>query len=371
LRLGEVDRLGEVLNEARALAEVLEDQRRLGRVLAYETQFQTLYGEDALAVEAGERACSIAEAVDDQGLRVAANYYLGQSLWYAGDPRRAAEALRATILLVESAPADERLWMPVLPAVTARFLLAAVLADVGKFTEALAAGKEGLRVASIAGHRYSELWARYGLGYAHLRHGDFAAATGVLEPGLSLCRTMEFRLILPITAAALGSAYLWSGQTTDGVHLLEEAVEALTAMRTPGYQSLCIAFLAEAYLVVGHVAKAQKQAEQAVAVARGREQRSWEAWALKLLGDFHAADFVERSAAEQAGDFYREALALATELGMRPLVAHCHFGLGKLYRKANEREETREHFTTAITMYREMNMQFWLEKAEMEMKKLA
>jgi class 3 adenylate cyclase len=64
---------------------------------------------------------------------------------------------------------------------------------------------------------------------------------------------------------------------------------------------------------------------------------------------------------------YREALALAGELEMRPLVCHCHLGLGKLYRRSDKREQALEHLTTATTRYREMDMRFWLEKAEAEM----
>jgi uncharacterized protein HemY len=62
---------------------------------------------------------------------------------------------------------------------------------------------------------------------------------------------------------------------------------------------------------------------------------------------------------------------LAAELEMRPLVAHCHLGLGKLYRRRDKRQEAQEHLTTAITMYREMDMRFWLEKAEREIGQLA
>ena len=53
---------------------------------------------------------------------------------------------------------------------------------------------------------------------------------------------------------------------------------------------------------------------------------------------------------------------------MRPIVAHCHLGLGKLSRRAAKREQAREHLTTATAMYREMEMAFWLEKAEAEMR---
>jgi len=57
--------------------------------------------------------------------------------------------------------------------------------------------------------------------------------------------------------------------------------------------------------------------------------------------------------------------ALANELGMRPLVAHCHLGLGKLSRRTGQREQAQEHLTTATTMYREMGMTYWLEQAQM------
>ena len=62
-------------------------------------------------------------------------------------------------------------------------------------------------------------------------------------------------------------------------------------------------------------------------------------------------------------------MALAGELGMRPLVAHCHFHLGKLFR-TDQREQAREHLTIATTMYREMDMRFWLDQAEAEMRQV-
>jgi tetratricopeptide (TPR) repeat protein len=90
-----------------------------------------------------------------------------------------------------------------------------------------------------------------------------------------------------------------------------------------------------------------------------------EAHALCLAGDVAL-----RGGGEDAEGYYREALALAGELGMRPLVAHCHLGLGKLYRRMGKREQAQEHLTTATTMYREMGMMYWLEQAAAEMNAL-
>jgi hypothetical protein len=79
----------------------------------------------------------------------------------------------------------------------------------------------------------------------------------------------------------------------------------------------------------------------------------------------------ERGAGEEhAGGHYRDAITLATELGMRPLLAHCHLGLGKLYRRTDKRKQAQEYLATATTMYREMGMTYWLEKAEVEMRDL-
>ena len=71
--------------------------------------------------------------------------------------------------------------------------------------------------------------------------------------------------------------------------------------------------------------------------------------------------------AERGEAHYRKALALAEPRGMRPLVAHCHLGLGQLFRKTDKREQAQEHLATATTMYRDMGMMYWLENAEAEM----
>ena len=102
------------------------------------------------------------------------------------------------------------------------------------------------------------------------------------------------------------------------------------------------------------------------AVESSPRQPGYAAQALHLLGA--VATHPDRFDAERGEAYYRQALALAEPRGMRPLVAHCHLGLGTLYRRTGQREQAHEHLTTATTMYREMDMTFWLEKAEAEMK---
>jgi tetratricopeptide (TPR) repeat protein len=88
------------------------------------------------------------------------------------------------------------------------------------------------------------------------------------------------------------------------------------------------------------------------------------AHALHLLGDI--ATHPDRFDAEGGKAYYRDALALAEPRGMRPLIAHCHLGLGKLCHRTGKRDQAQEHLTTAATMYREMDMRFWREQADAE-----
>jgi tetratricopeptide (TPR) repeat protein len=148
---------------------------------------------------------------------------------------------------------------------------------------------------------------------------------------------------------------------------LEEAVAAGKAMNSLDPSTLVS--LGQAYLSAERSEDASRCAREALAVCRQRATRNVEADALHLIGDI--ASRQEPPALEEATQHYREALALAGELGMRPLIAHCHLGLGKLSRRTGKREQAREHLTTATTMYREMEMRFWLEQAAAEMRELA
>jgi tetratricopeptide (TPR) repeat protein len=119
---------------------------------------------------------------------------------------------------------------------------------------------------------------------------------------------------------------------------------------------------AEVWCLVGRWEEALEAATEHLSRARQEGRRGLEGWALYWLGDIgRHRDPPDPDAAER---HYGKALALASELGMRPLVAHCHLGFGTLYRRTGDQTRAQEHLTTASTMYREMGMNFWLEKAE-------
>src|SRR5262249_47863691 len=155
----------------------------------------------------------------------------------------------------------------------------------------------------------------------------------------------------------LGYAYALAGQPAEALPLLEPTVTV------PLYLESFLARLrAEGFLLTGHLAAATDLAQHALAVARQRQERGLEGWGLHLLGEIAA--HAESPEVEQAERYYREALALAEELGMRPLAAHCHLGLGTLYQRVGREEQARAELTTAAEMYRAMEMPFWLAKAE-------
>jgi hypothetical protein len=89
-----------------------------------------------------------------------------------------------------------------------------------------------------------------------------------------------------------------------------------------------VARLAEACSLAGRTGEALEHARTAVDLSRKHEERANEASALRVLADITARS--DLPDAQAARDTYAASLALAEALGMRPLVAHCHLGLGKL-----------------------------------------
>jgi tetratricopeptide (TPR) repeat protein len=206
------------------------------------------------------------------------------------------------------------------------------------------------------------MYAYHGIGLLALRQGDLPRALPWLERALGLNHDADLPLFFPWIAAALGAAYALAGRVADVVPLLTQALEQATATGTVIHQALCGLSLGEAQMLAGHLEEAHALTEGVLAYARERQERGHQAYALRLLGDIAA--HCTPLQVESAGDDYRQALALADELGMRPLVAHCHRGLGTLYATTGQREPARAELSAAIDLYHDMDMTFWLPQAE-------
>ena len=284
--------------------------------------------------------------------------FLGRAYYALGDYPQAIDLLRQNLVSLEGALLRERFGLPGLPSVMSRDMLARCLAELGAFTEGLAHGEEGLRIAEAVDHPNSLIQACHGIGHVYLRKGELHQAIPWLERGLEVCRVWDIPLLLYLVSSTLGYAYVLAGRVSEALPLLEQSVstEAMGIMSGTVH-----VWLSEAYLRLGRLDEALAVAVRGLEVCRAHAQQGEQAWALRLLGEIHAHR--QPPEAELAEAAYREALALAEALGMRPLQAHCHRGLGTLYAKTGQQEQARAALSTAIALYRAMDMTFWLPQA--------
>jgi class 3 adenylate cyclase/tetratricopeptide (TPR) repeat protein len=362
-------RIDGLLHEAERLATVLNDQRRLGWVSAYRSGHHVHTGGHVTDVSAfAQRVEAIGETLCDRPLQVAARYYSLLACHLAGDYRGAEQGGRR---LMDSLAGDqtlERFGLAVLPAVHSRAYLARTLAEQGVFEEADAHGLEAMRIAQTLDHPFSVLWACLGQAYVDSTRGEVGEAARLLERGLALCHQWNITTYVPVTMAPLGHAYARSGRIGEGISLLQQALALYESAGIGFFHSISVAHLGEAYLLADRVEDARGCAERSETLARTRGERGYEVYAWRLLGEVATLAVPPRVA--EAEVWYGQALASAEDLGMRPLAAHCHFGLGTLYQRTGQQQEAQRHLTTATAMYREMRMAFWLEQAETKMSML-
>jgi class 3 adenylate cyclase/tetratricopeptide (TPR) repeat protein len=360
---GDSGRILALLHEAEALAATLDDPRRLGQVSGFlSMHFLSVMGAPDQAVTAAQRALALATASGDVVLQGLAHRFLGEAYRTQGDYRRAIDYYRQTVASFEGTRRRERFGQVILPAVRSRANLAMCHAELGMFAEGAALGEEGLRIAEVAAHLGSLMFASWGVGLLFLGQGDWRRALPLLERAMGLCQEVELPVYFPWMAAALGTAYTLGGRMAAAMPLLAQALEQTMTMGMEGFQTRCSLSLGEAQMGAGCLEDAHTRAEQALALARAHQERGHEAYALHLLGDIAA----HRSPpdVDQAAVHYRQALALAEELGMRPLQAHCHRSLGLLYTATRQWEQARAALATAMEMYMSMEMTFWLPQTE-------
>jgi class 3 adenylate cyclase/tetratricopeptide (TPR) repeat protein len=360
---GDMGRVLAVLREAEALAVTLDDPRRLGQVSVFlSVHFHAVMGAHDQAIAIAQRALMLATASGDVVLHALAHYYLGLAYQAQGDYRQAIDCLRQTVASLDGAQHHERFGLFVPPAVSSRSWLAACHAELGTFVEGRVLGEEGLRIAEAVAHSSGLMHASWGIGLLALRQGDLLRALPRLERAVGICRDAHLPGYFPWTAASLGAAYTLAGHIADAVVLLTQALEQAMAMETVEYKELCRLPLGEAHMLVDHLEEAHTLAERALARACEHQERGNQAYALHLLGEIAARRGPPENA--QAEAHYRQAITLAEELGMRPLQAHCHRSLGMLYRQTGQVEHARVELSTAIEMYKSMDMTFWLPQAE-------
>jgi tetratricopeptide (TPR) repeat protein len=359
--LREFNRMGDLLHQAEDLAQNLQDRQRLGRLSAYMARYLWATVNHAHAVEVGQRACAIATELKDVALQAVANFTVAFAYHDLSMYGPAIELLRRNLALLEGDLIRERLGQPVLPSVHARTALAWCLGWQGEFTEAAALIQEATRIAEAVGHLGSVTHALQAGGLLYLLKGDLSEAIPRLESGLVMIKANQTPPP-PSTLSFLAHAYTLAGRVAEALPLFEESLEQAAAVKFLPCNSLWIGWWGEAAMLAGRLENAMLHASRACDISRAQKEQGYEAYALRLLGKIaahgHPPDV------EQAETHYQQALARADALGMRPLQAHCHFDLGILYGKTEQAIEARAELSTAIEMYRDMEMTFWLPRAE-------
>jgi tetratricopeptide (TPR) repeat protein len=313
-------------------------------------------------------------AVRDPQLIIGARFNLSMPYWGRGDYRRALgyvsenhEALAAGVLsdavLAAVHPSTNH------PAVASHAMAAWYLAELGEFSRARAFGQEAVRRGEAL-QRYGLTLALFHLGGAYLRQGEVPQAVATLERCRDLCETNDYRFYLPWASARLGAACLLAGRVADSVALLKRTVEIDAARTSQAEVSLWCGWLAEAYLATGQHSEANALAARALDLAVGHGERGNQGWTLRLQAEL-AARQASNDVVERAEALYRQGLALAEELEMRPLQAHCHLGLGELYGRGSRTREARAELGMALEMLRAMGMTFWVPQAEAALARLS
>jgi tetratricopeptide (TPR) repeat protein len=146
---------------------------------------------------------------------------------------------------------------------------------------------------------------------------------------------------------------------------LEEAHTLAAEMGIVAERASHLALLSEAMVADRRYSDALRVAEIALEFARTHRERGYQGWILRITGEIYAT--LQPPEFEKAEAQFRDALAIAEELGMRPLQAHTHLSLGKLYRRAGRDHEARSELNVAIDLYLSMEMTHWLPEAEAEL----
>jgi len=332
-----------IMREAESLATRLGDRKRLGYVLAdICARLRNVAGDHVQAIEVGQRALAIATEIGDGELEREALYRTGQAYFAGGEFTRALELFSRCVDDAEqSAGLSPRLFTS-----WSHSWLALTLASIGRFDDAASHAREALRIAEASEHPFSLVEALGATGSVALDRGDVERGIEVLSRAQDVAHAWDLQ---PWNILArLGYAFTRSGRPQEGRGLLEGVERSATSMSSTGVgRAMHLAWLGEAYLCEGRLEEAREHAEESVSLARQHRERGHEAWGLYVLGRVSALH--DPPAVETAAGHFRSALALAVELGMLPLVAHCHMHLGRLLGNT-------DHVATATRMYEEMNM---------------
>lgn len=359
---GQHQRILNHLHDAERLAEALNDDHQLGRIACYRCLHLRFMGDFDRAIVAGKRALTLATTSGDFAVQVVSQTYLGGVYQGIADYRQSIIYLRQVIDALSGELVHEHFGQLLQPALSARSILTFSHAEVGEFDEGVVIGTELLRLAQELASPYGLMMAYKSLGEVYYRQGNLRQALPLLERAYQLCQDANVLVWMSQITSFLGASYVLDGRIAEAYPHVEHMAESLAVGNLGSSRGLILTVLGEALLCIGRVEQAEVVARRLFDLAQVYEGCGHQAHALRLLAE--SAFYCDPPGLFQAKTTYQQALTLASELGMRPLQAHCRRGLGKLYSQIGESERARIELSMAIEMYRDMEMTFWLPETE-------
>lgn len=354
--LGRHEEWGEWIRGAEPLAREINDDARLSNVLNYLSSLHWILGQHRNAIELGEKALSLAVRAEHFSHQIAIMSHLGIFFFNIGDYPKQIETHQKVRERLIGEDVYKQHGLASLPGALSRSMLVLGMAELGDFNKIEEIGNEALEIAEKVRNTLTLIFVYNFLAMAYLRLGKLEPALPILEKGHELCHFSEVRSMYSYTVGSLGYAYLLAKEPRRALAVLQEGTkeENLHASFWPTHPLIV---LADAYRSTGEIPMATETVSRALELSDKREERGFEAWAMLVMAGIN--DAAERF--EEAKQWYRRALQQASKLSMRPLMAHCHKGLGNsCFRLGNKKEAQLEN-ETALNIYRSLGMTYWLK----------
>jgi tetratricopeptide (TPR) repeat protein len=361
-QLGEVRKMLEHLREAETLAKRLNDDRRLGRACGLMMTVLSTLDELDEALLTGTRAVEISTRAGDSRLLIVTKSCLEQVHYYRGEYEHVVKIATENLAALPPEWDHEFFGMAVPPSIFGRTYLIMSLAELGRFAEAAKYAAEGIELAEPTQHAHTIGFAQFAGSILHLLKGEWAKAHLLIEQWTNTCLTLQTPSLLPWAVASSAWALACLHEHDQAWRRTTEAEQLLERQASRGigqHRSWAYAALGRACLLLGRPSEAWRLGHRAVEFSQ--RQPGFAAHAVHLLGEI--ASHPDQLDAEGAATYYADAIGLAERRGMRPLVAHCHLGLAKLYLRTGKTELGRKNLNAATTMYRAMDLNFWLQQA--------
>jgi len=354
--LGRHDKWGEWIRGAESLAQEIDDDKRLSNAFNLLSNLYWIHGQTQSAIELGEEALTLSKKTEHFSYQAATMFHLGVYFFTSGDYSRQVDFHQEVRKQLTGAAALEQHGLSSFPSVLARSMLVLGMAELGKFDKIEEIEHEALEIADQVENPFTLIYNYVFIAMAYLRIEKPESALPLLKKGVELCRIYKVQTPYQYTMGSLAYAYLLSDELDRALTILEEEAK-IGNLKTGVWSTHPLTVLADIYCAAGKIALATETVSSALKLADERNERGFGTWAMLVKAKIHtkAGDL------EKAMKWYRQALDQAGDLSMRPLVAHCHKGLGNVFLHLGDKEKAQSENRASQEIYSSLGMARWTD----------